>query len=114
MPFARCVAAGLSRLPSHRGATMIQASPTAARLGHADRPPDLLTEWGFLAALTEPSPDLPGDTDVLIWSMTARRTRLLEPDGDQRRRGPGGVPARHQLQGAGRDRPGDGRRAAGC
>ena len=83
VPFARCVAAGLGRLPSHRGATIIPASPSAAAwdLLTGRR---LLTEWGFLGALTEPSPDLTGDTDVLIWSMTARRTRLLEPDGDQR------------------------------
>jgi hypothetical protein len=83
VPFARCVAAGLGRLPSHRGATIIQASP-GPEAWDLLRGRRLLTEWGFLTALMEPSADLGGDTDVLIWSMTARRTRLLEPDGDQR------------------------------
>ncbi|WKU05349.1 hypothetical protein [Micromonospora sp. HUAS LYJ1] len=81
VPFARCVASGLTRLPSHRGPVWLTTSLAPDRwalLG--DR--TLLTEWGFLGALIEPSPDLTGDTDVLIWSMTARRTAALEPDGD--------------------------------
>jgi len=84
VPFARCVAAGLARLPSHRGPTVIPASPSAAEWAFL-RDARLLTEWGFLSALVEPSADLPGDTDVLIWSMAGRRTRALEPpDGADR------------------------------
>jgi hypothetical protein len=79
VPFARCVVSGLSRLPSHRGPTVFTASPSPAELAiYRDR--TLLTEWGFTHALTGPCADQRGTTDVLIWSMTARRTKLLEPD----------------------------------
>ena len=82
VPFARCVVAGLTRLPSHRGATVFAASPTEEqwRLYEKRR---LVTEWGFTHALTQPSADQGGAVDVLVWSMTARRARLLEPDGDE-------------------------------
>jgi hypothetical protein len=83
VPFARCVVAGLSRLPSHRGATVLAASPTPAQW-HLLRQSSVLTEWGLLNALTAPSADLGGDVDVLVWSMTGRRTRLLEPEDDGR------------------------------
>jgi hypothetical protein len=82
VPFARCVVAGLSRLPSHRGATVLAASPSREEWKLLSRR-SLLTEWGFLNALTAPSADLTGDVDVLIWAMTARRTKLLEPGGDE-------------------------------
>lgn len=78
VPIARCVVAGLSRLPSHRGpatfATSLSSSATTLY-----RTQKVLTEWGFLNTLTQPSSTLDGDTDVLVWSITARRTKLLEP-----------------------------------
>jgi hypothetical protein len=78
VPFARCVASGLGRLPAYRGATLLSAELTAAdRAALRDR--GIVTDWGFTQALTEPSADLPGSTGVLIWSLTGRRTRLLEP-----------------------------------
>jgi len=81
VPFARCTVSGLTRLPSHRGATAFIASPTEDQWTLlAGR--TMLTEWGFLNTLSEPSKDLEGDTDVLLWSMTGRRTALLEPDDD--------------------------------
>ncbi|BCJ52689.1 hypothetical protein Asp14428_41640 [Actinoplanes sp. NBRC 14428] len=81
VPFARCVTGGLRRLPSHRGATVAAADLTADELGQlAER--GTLTDWGFVQALTDPAAGLPGDVDVLIWSMTGRRTRLLEPEDD--------------------------------
>lgn len=83
VPFARCVAAGLRRLPSHRGATSLVAELPAEDVARI-RDRGVLTDWGFTHALTEPPLNLPGDVDVLIWSMTARRTRLLEPDDDRR------------------------------
>jgi hypothetical protein len=82
VPFARCVVAGLGRLPSHRGATVFSASPSREEWKLLSKR-SLLTEWGFLNALTAPSADLTGDVDVLIWAMTARRTKLLEPGGDE-------------------------------
>ncbi|WP_225826395.1 hypothetical protein [Streptomyces naphthomycinicus] len=79
IPLARCVAAGVRRLPSYRGATVLRAA-----LGGAEwdwyRHRTLVTEWAFCWALTAAAPELPGDTDILIWSMTARRTALLAPD----------------------------------
>ncbi|AGL14113.1 hypothetical protein [Actinoplanes sp. N902-109] len=80
VPFARCVSGGLVRLPSHRGATMQVAGLSAEDLRRV-RERRVLQEWGFTHALTEPPAGLPGDVDVLIWSMTGRRTRLLEPEG---------------------------------
>ncbi|MDT8910754.1 hypothetical protein [Amycolatopsis sp. PS_44_ISF1] len=78
VPIARCVVAGLARLPSHRGpatfATSLSSAATALY-----RSQKVLTEWGFLNTLTQPSSTLDGDTDVLVWSITARRTKLLEP-----------------------------------
>ncbi|QRP46397.1 hypothetical protein [Amycolatopsis sp. FDAARGOS 1241] len=78
VPIARCVVAGLSRLPSHRGPATF-----AANLAHGEwelyRSKKVVTEWGFLNTLTRPTSTLEGDTDVLVWSITARRTKLLEP-----------------------------------
>jgi hypothetical protein len=78
VPLARCVASGLRRLPSYRGATMLRTTLSDAEWEwYAKR--RLVTEWGFGSALTTVPPNLPGDVDVLIWSMTARRTVLLDP-----------------------------------
>jgi hypothetical protein len=77
VPFARCVVAGLTRMPSHRGATIFAASPTPEEWQLYQRR-RLITDWSFIHALTEPSADQQGDVDVLLWSMTARRTKLLE------------------------------------
>jgi hypothetical protein len=82
LPFARCVAAGLGRLPAYRGAACVVTDLSAGAL-RAVRERRLLADWSFSHALTELPTDLPGSVDVLIWSMTARRTRLLEPAGDQ-------------------------------
>ncbi|MEV7626855.1 hypothetical protein [Actinoplanes sp. NPDC089786] len=83
VPFARCVVAGLGPMPSHRGPASFTTSLSAAHwtLLHKHK---LLTEWGFLNALTEPSPDLKGDVEILVWAMTARRTTGFEPQGDER------------------------------
>ncbi|WP_433493508.1 hypothetical protein ACQP26_18650 [Micromonospora sp. CA-248089] len=83
VPFARCVVAGVSRMPSFRGTTVYRLSPTAGEWAlYQDR--RLVTDWSFVNALTQPCASEDGDTDVLIWSMTARRTSLLEPEGDER------------------------------
>lgn len=78
VPLARCVASGLRRLPSYRGATMLRTTLSEAEwLWYGKR--RVVTEWAFCSALTTAHPDLPGDVDVMIWSMTARRTALLDP-----------------------------------
>jgi hypothetical protein len=78
VPFGRCVAAGLRRLPSYRGPTRLRATLAEAEwqwYGHRD----LVTEWAFCPALADGRIWLPGTVDFLIWSMTARRANLLEP-----------------------------------
>ncbi len=82
VPLARCAAAALSRLPVHRGAVMYTIPATADLLRYY-REHSVVTDWGFLAALVEPGADRRGDVDVLLWSMTARSTRDLEPEGDE-------------------------------
>jgi hypothetical protein len=79
VPFARCVAAGLRRLPSYRGATRLCATIEDAEWQWYESR-RLVTEWAFCPALTDGAARLPGDVDFLIWSMTARRTSLLAPD----------------------------------
>jgi hypothetical protein len=79
VPVGRCTASGLRRLPSHRGVVMLRAAfgDTAREYYPED---GLVTDWGFCTALTDAHPGLPGDTNVLIWALTARRTALLEPE----------------------------------
>lgn len=77
VPLARCVAAGLLRLPSYRGPVLLQARATAAELAWFEEG-RRTTEWAFCVAATHPSDAEPGAVDFLLWSMTARRTRLLD------------------------------------
>ena len=79
VPFARCVSAGLRRLPSHRGAARLRATLTDAEWGWYGRQ-QLVTEWAFCSALTDGTVKLPGNVDFLIWSATARRTSALAPE----------------------------------
>ncbi|MGM1060383.1 hypothetical protein [Saccharothrix sp. Mg75] len=79
VPFARCAVSGLSRLPSHRGIAVYSTSLTGQEW-ELYRGRKLVTEWGFLNALTAPCARQEGDVDVLLWSMTGRRTKLLEPE----------------------------------
>ncbi|GAA0804826.1 hypothetical protein [Spirilliplanes yamanashiensis] len=76
--FARHVVAGLRRLPLHRGSVTVTAAPTEEQwrrlAGHG-----VLHQPGFTHALVTPAAGPPGDTDVLIWSIGARRTTVLEP-----------------------------------
>lgn len=80
VPLARCVTAGLRRLPSYRGPALLRTL-----LGEAERAwyreGRVATEWAFCHARTSlhPGPRGSGATDVLIWSMTARRTSSLDP-----------------------------------
>jgi hypothetical protein len=82
VPFARCAVAGLSRLPSFRGPTIVRATPSPAEWAFY-RSRRLVTDWGFVNMLAAPCAGQRGDADLLIWSMTARRTALLEPTGDE-------------------------------
>ncbi|MGW4994639.1 hypothetical protein ACWEQ3_44765 [Streptomyces mirabilis] len=83
VPLARCVSAGLRRLPSYRGATMLRATLDDAEWAwYGGR--RLVTEWAFCRSLTTAASALPGNVDFLIWSMTARRTTLLAPESPSR------------------------------
>ncbi|GLY31529.1 hypothetical protein [Kineosporia sp. NBRC 101731] len=77
VPFARCIVAGLGRLPSHRGPASFSATVGADAWELYENRPQI-TEWGFLAAGSGPADPSGGDTDVLIWSLTGRRTALLD------------------------------------
>lgn len=86
VPFGRCAAAGLARLPSYRGPARL-----CAALGDAEwrwyGARTLVTDWAFCPALTDGgagqpgSVEQPGSVDFLIWSVTARRAGLLAPGG---------------------------------
>ncbi|MCF3964782.1 hypothetical protein [Streptomyces fuscigenes] len=78
VPLARCVASGLRRLPSYRGPALLRTFATTAERGWF-REGRLVTEWGFCAARTDVGEAGAGDTDFLVWSMTARRTVLVDP-----------------------------------
>jgi hypothetical protein len=79
VPLARCIASGLRRLPSHRGAALIRTTIGERELRwYGAR--SLVTEWGFAPCLTGVRFRPPGDVELLIWSITARRTQLLAPE----------------------------------
>lgn len=78
VPLARCVASGLRRLPSYRGPLRTRVTLTADEVQwYGGR--SLVTEWSFLPAVASSNLDLPGGAEILIWSMSARRTALLDP-----------------------------------
>ena len=79
VPLARCVSAGLLRLPSYRGAARLRARTSKAQLDWF-RERHLVTEWGFLHATMGGEPASADEVEFRIWSMTARRTALLHPD----------------------------------
>ncbi|WAL66535.1 hypothetical protein ORV05_01570 [Amycolatopsis cynarae] len=76
--FGRCTAAGLARLPVLRGPAVTALTPTERQWEFYGEN-RVLTEWGFLNLLTAPCETLHGDTELLVWSMSGRRTALLEP-----------------------------------
>ncbi|MEU8718388.1 hypothetical protein [Streptomyces sp. NPDC048663] len=79
VPLSRCAASGLRRLPSYRGGALLRATLSAADRGWY-REGRTFTERSFLSALSAVRRDLDGNTDVLIWSLTARRTALVLPE----------------------------------
>ena len=78
VPLARVVTSGLKRLPSYRGATQLWAVAGPSELDwYRDRL--LVSEWAFLTATTAGRPAQPGEVEFRVWSMTARRTQLIDP-----------------------------------
>jgi hypothetical protein len=76
--FARCVAAGLHRLPLLRGSAVsgLNLRPEQWEF-YAGHP--VVTERGFLGLWAAPHTDDDTGTDLLVWSMTGRRTAIAEP-----------------------------------
>lgn len=79
VPLSRCAAGGLRRLPSYRGGALLRATLSAAERAWY-REGTAFTERSFLSALSAVRRGLAGNTDVLIWSLTARRTALVLPE----------------------------------
>ncbi|MFI9387392.1 hypothetical protein [Kutzneria sp. NPDC052558] len=78
VPLARVVTSGLKRLPSYRGAAQLWAVAGPSELDwYRDRL--LVSEWAFLTATTAGRPAVPGEVEFRVWSMTARRTQLIDP-----------------------------------
>ncbi|MEV4637746.1 hypothetical protein AB0J80_10370 [Actinoplanes sp. NPDC049548] len=80
---AELVTAALARLPQHLGAVTYARTPGPVEW-ELYRDALLTADWGFVHALTEACAGQRGDTNVLIWSLTAVRTEALEPDDDAR------------------------------
>lgn len=79
VPLARLVTSGLRRLPSYRGSTQLWATAGQPDLDwYRDRV--VVSEWAFLAASTSGRTARPGELEFRIWSLTARRTQLVQPD----------------------------------
>ena len=78
VPLARCASAGLLRLPSYRGAVRVHLPAAAVRLEWFGQRP-MVTDWTFLRAQTVGGPMPAEHVEFRIWSMTARRTALLDP-----------------------------------
>ncbi|MFI9387382.1 hypothetical protein [Kutzneria sp. NPDC052558] len=78
LPFLSCVISGLQRLPTYEGVAFCGGTldPPTHRSGA------ILTEVSFLNAVTAADAALPGDAEFVIWSDSARRTGLLEPELD--------------------------------
>ncbi|QUQ62820.1 hypothetical protein [Kutzneria sp. CA-103260] len=78
LPFLSCVISGLQRLPMYEGVAFCGGAldPGTHRTGA------ILTEVSFLNAVTADDAALPGDAEFVIWSDSARRTGLLEPELD--------------------------------
>ena len=74
----RCLAAGLARLPAYRGAVALRATLTEAELAWYARS-SVITEWGVQPARISGPEQLPGNTDMLIWSTTGRLVTAFDP-----------------------------------
>jgi hypothetical protein len=78
VPLARVVSSGLKRLPSYRGATQLWAAAGPSELDWY-RNRLLVSEWAFLTATISGRPAAAGEVEFRVWSMTARRTQLIDP-----------------------------------
>ncbi|WP_156753239.1 hypothetical protein [Actinokineospora pegani] len=74
----RRAASAAARLPVHRGGTLTTFSPTPAQWD-LFRERDVLSKPTLLHLLAAPCATQRGEVDLLVWSMTGRRSAALEP-----------------------------------
>ncbi|MGW1506739.1 hypothetical protein ACWCQW_51520 [Streptomyces mirabilis] len=83
LPLARCVASGLRRLPSYRGPAIACTSAVepVANWYHGNQ---FVTEHGFWTASTSTAAPSEDGPKFLVWSLTGRRTRMIDPHTPER------------------------------
>lgn len=82
LPYVNCVVSGLQRLPSYRGVAFCAGGVGD---GTFPSPGGVLAERAVRQALTRPFVTPEGGTEFVIWSATARRLDVLEPEQPVRR-----------------------------
>ncbi|GAA4815465.1 hypothetical protein [Streptomyces ziwulingensis] len=95
--------AGLALLPVHRGVVAVRTDLDRSWTGWYEARGEVVTHRVFAASLTG-NPGRPGNADILIRSVTGRRTALLEPERPDRVLFPPGT--RFEVVEV-RDRPGE-------
>lgn len=77
--YAGCVVSGLRRLPNYSGVTVCWATVDPAERGQRYRPGAELVEHGLLNTLANPAAAPDCNMEFLVWSVTGRRIRVLDP-----------------------------------
>ncbi|MEU2744024.1 hypothetical protein ABZ656_54600 [Streptomyces sp. NPDC007095] len=83
LPLARCVASGLRRLPSYRGPAIAHTSAVEG-VENWYRRNQFVTEHGFWTASTSTAAPSEGGPKFLVWSLTGRSTRMIDPHTPER------------------------------
>jgi hypothetical protein len=78
LPLARCTASGLRRLPSYRGPAIVHTS-TVGMVTDWYRENQFVVDHGFWTASTSASALSEGGPGFLVWSLTGRLTRAVDP-----------------------------------
>lgn len=78
LPLARCVASGLGRLPSYRGPAITRTSAVGS-VADWYCTNHVVIEQGFWTASASAAAPSEGGPRFLVWSLTGRRTRMVDP-----------------------------------
>ncbi|MDH6625669.1 hypothetical protein M2271_003480 [Streptomyces sp. LBL] len=78
LPLARCAASGLRRLPSYRGPAIVHTS-SVGMVADWYRENQFVVDHGFWTASTSASALSEGGPGFLVWSLTGRLTRAVDP-----------------------------------
>lgn len=79
LPLARCVASGLRQLPSYRGPAIACTSADDPVVADWYRKRRFVVEQGFWTASASTALPSEGGPKFLVWSLTGRRTRMVDP-----------------------------------